>query len=552
MIQLGISAFYHDSAACIVKEGKVVSACQEERWSKVKHDASFPHKSINWVLAESGITIDQIDEICWYEDPELKKERVLKTFAKRWWKTYFLKRKFLKEFEENNPKNILKDTYNYTGKINYINHHHSHAALAYFTSKYEEATVVTVDGVGEWNTASVYKGEGEGLREVMTINFPNSIGLLYSTITSYLGFRPNDGEYKVMGLAPYGDADMYFDKLFSVFNNTTNKFFIDQKYFTWEYSDKVMFNKKLCRLLGVPPRLPEEEITQEHKDLAAALQKVYEKVFLKFVNRAQKMTQTKNLCLGGGCAYNGVANNYAYKYYDSIHIPYAPSDAGSAIGACLASYRGIRKDNTSPFLGPSFSNDQIRTILYSFRDKLKFVELTELKLKKAVVTEILLKKVVGWFRGKMEFGDRALGNRSILASAFDPDMRDRLNTVTKKRESFRPFAPVVLADHASKNFHVREDVPYMSQVVPSKAKTFPAATHIDGTARVQTLQKDFNPSLYSLIQEIFNQSGRPVVLNTSFNLKDETIVMTPVDAISTFLRCDMDCLVLENFLVTKI
>lgn len=552
MIQLGISAFYHDSAACIVREGKVVSACQEERWSKIKHDASFPHKSINWVLTQSGITIDQVDEICWYENPELKKDRVLKTFAKRWWKTYFLKRKFLKEFEENNPEKILRECYKYTGKIKYINHHHSHAAFSYFTSNYDEATVVSIDGVGEWSTASIYKGQGEGLREVMTIDFPNSLGLLYSTITAYLGFKPNEGEYKVMGLAPYGDPDIYFDRLYSVFNNTSNKFFIDQKYFTWEYSNKVMFNKKLFRLLKVLPRLPEEKITQEHKDLAAALQKVYERVFLRLVNRAQRMTQTKNLCLGGGCAYNGVANNYAYKYYNSIHIPYAPSDAGSAIGACLASYRGERKDNTSPFLGPSFSNDQIRTILYSFRDKLKFVELTETKLKKAVATEILLKKVVGWFRGKMEFGDRALGNRSILATAFDPDMRDRLNNVVKKRESFRPFAPVVLAEHAEKNFYVREDIPYMSQVVPSIAKTFPAATHIDGTARVQTLRKEFNPSLYNLIQEIFNQSGRPVVLNTSFNLKDETIVMTPVDAISTFLRCDMDCLVLENFLVTKI
>lgn len=557
MIQLGIAAFYHDSAACIVKDGKVIAACEEERWSEIKHDASFPAKSITWCLQETGYTIDQIDEVCWYENPENKKDRVLKIFSKRPIRTFFIRKRFLKEFKENNPVKLLAGL-GYTGEIKYIEHHLAHAAFSYLTSPYKDAAILTVDGVGEWHTVGIYYGKGDKIQEKMTIDFPNSLGMLYSTITSFLGFKPNEGEYKVMGLAPYGDSSKYYDKLDKIFKHTSNKFWIDQRFFPWEYTDKIMFNKRFCKLLNIPPRLPEEPLEQMHKDLAAALQKIYEREFLKLVKKAKHITGSQNLVLGGGCAYNGVANNYAYSYFKSLHIPFAPSDAGSAIGACLHHYKGSRKDNTSPYLGPSFTNKKVRDILYNFKDKVNFYELTNTELKKRTAELIAANKIVAWFQGAMEFGARSLGNRAILANATEAKMREWLNSAIKKRESFRPFAPSICEDDMKKYFNLVEAVPYMNQVCKAKTvgktiKTYPlpAATHIDGTARAQTVTKKQNKKYYDLIKEVGRITGHPVVLNTSFNLKDQVITKDPVQAVIRYLSSEIDYLVVENFLIEK-
>ena len=560
MIQLGISAFYHDSAACIVIDGKVVAAAEEERFTEVKHDSSFPSNAIAYVLREVEIEdINQIDEICWYEDPKIKKNRVLKTFNKHFFKTFRNRCRYLYSYYFDSPKNLLRRHFKYTGKIVYIDHHLSHAAFTYLTSPYKNAAIVTIDGVGEWETITISKGIDNKIRKMGSINFPHSLGMLYSTITSYLGFKPNEGEYKVMGLAPFGDPKIYYEKLNSIFTESNNKFTIDQQYFTWEYSDKIMFNYKLAELLNLLPRLPEESITQEHKNLAAALQKVYEDKFKKLLKVAKKMTKSPNVCLGGGCAYNGVANVLAYEYFKSIHIPFAPSDAGSAIGACLYNFNGDRKDNSSPYLGEEPLDIDITYHLAMNIDKVKGKYYNEPTLLKKVAKHIQDQKIIGWVQGKMEFGARALGNRSILASPRDASMRDKLNSVIKKREGFRPFAPSVTAETASKWFKIKQGVPYMNMVVEAyqedgfaRFNKFPAATHIDGTCRVQTVNKYQNNRYYLLLKEIGKLSGAEVVLNTSFNLKDQTITRNPEQAIKRFLDSEIDFLVLNNYLIEKI
>ena len=427
----------------------------------------------------------------------------------------------------------------------------SHAAFSFLTSPYHSAAILTVDGVGEWETVGIYKGKGNEITKVMSIDFPNSLGMLYSTVTSYLGFKPNEGEYKVMGLAPYGDASKYFDKLSKIFCHTDNKFWIDQKYFTWEYSEKIMFNKKFCRLLGIPPRLPEDKLTQDHKDLAAALQKIYEREFLRLVKRAKLMTGEVNLCLGGGCAYNGVANSLAYDHFDSIHVPFAPSDAGSAIGACLYSYKGKRKDNSNPFLGPEYTNFIVQRTLHGYEDKVQWYKLSEEKLIKKTAELLIRQNTVAWFQGRMEFGARALGNRSILASPKHPKMRERLNYVIKKRESFRPFAPSVTEEQAFRWFYIQENIPYMNQVVNAKVRNIPAATHIDGSCRVHTVSKDQNLRYHTLLTEVGRIDQKAILLNTSFNLKDQTITMSPKQAIERYLNSNIDFLVINNYLIIR-
>jgi len=546
MIKLGISAFYHDSAACIIRDNKVLAAAEEERFTGIKHDSSFPINTIKWLLRSTSTKITDIQEVHWYENPDTKDDRVKTIFNKRPFKTFFLRQRYKKDRKNNSPEALLKSI-GYTGKIIYHDHHYSHAAFSYFTSPYRDAAILTVDGVGEWETTAIYRGNGDNITKITSINFPNSLGMLYSTITAYLGFKPNEGEYKVMGLAPYGNPSEFYDKLDKILCNTSTKFFIDQKYFTWEYSERVMFNKRLCRLLGIPPRLPEDELTQDHKDLAAALQKIYEREFLKLVKVAKGLTKSDNLCLGGGCAYNGVANSLAYKEFKSVHIPFAPSDAGSAIGACLTEHTTI-----SPYLGPEYSSQQISRLLEPYRDRIWVFKLSEEKLYQKVAELIASQKIVAWVQGRMEFGARALGNRSILASPIMPKMRERLNHVIKKREGFRPFAPSVLEDQASKFFGIKEPVPHMNQVVKAKVDFLPAATHIDGTCRVQTVTKNQNEKYYKLIEELGRQTGVPVVLNTSFNLKDQTITITPKQAIERYLDSQIDYLVINNFLIRRI
>lgn len=555
MIQLGISAFYHDSAACILRDGKVLAAAEEERFTEIKHDESFPYNAIKWVLDYTDISIEEVDQVCWYERPDLKKDRVLKTFKKHWFKTFKLKRQFLKEFNKNNPEEILKNL-GYKGEVIYIPHHLSHAAFGFFTSPYDQAAILTVDGVGEWETVTISLGKDNDIFKMYSVDFPNSLGLLYSTITAFLGFKPNEGEYKVMGLAPYGNPAKYYDKLREACLDT-EELTIDTKYFPWEYSDKLMFNLKFSNLLEMLPRLPEEEITQDHKDLAASLQKIYEEEFLKLVKRAKTLTNLDNLVVSGGCAYNGVANSLAYKFFKSVHIPFAPSDAGSAIGACLYNYEGPKADNTSPYLGPEYSEELIKNEISKSGLKFFKFENEDLLLKRVAVL-ISNDNIVAWFQGRMEFGARALGNRSILANPRNPSMRNKLNKVIKKREGFRPFAPSVLKESQNIWFICREDVPYMNQVVKVKGfnrkdppNLLPSATHVDFSARVHTVTQEQNRKYYNLLTELHRLTGFGVVLNTSFNLKDQTITMTPKQAIDRFKNSDIDYLVLDNYLILK-
>jgi len=545
MIKLGISAFYHDSAACITNGNIVLAAAEEERFTGIKHDSSFPKNAIKWLLHSTVTKISDIQEVHWYENPQIKDDRVRRTFAKRPIKTFFLRQRYKKEQLRNSPQALLQ-ALGYTGKIIYHDHHYSHAAFSYFTSPYRDAAILTVDGVGEWETTTISRGKGNKIEKLISIDFPNSLGMLYSTITSFLGFRPNEGEYKVMGLAPYGDPSVYFKKLEKVLCHTSNKFYLYQKYFTWEYSQKIMFNKKLCQLLELPPRLPEEPLTQEHKNLAAALQKLYEREFLKLVETAKNITGSQNLCLGGGCAYNGVANSLAYKYFDSIHIPFAPSDAGSAIGACLDGHTKV-----SPYLGPEFQDHQIKRLLKSYDDNVVHFKLDEDLLIKRTAELLAAEKIVAWFQGKMEFGARALGNRSILASPRKPQMREKLNRVIKKREAFRPFAPSVILDDAYMFFNIKEPVPYMNQVVKAKVNFLPAATHIDDTCRVHTVTKKQNEKYWKLLNEVGRITKVPVLLNTSFNLKDQTITLSPKQALDRFIESDIDFLIINNFLIKK-
>ena len=545
MIKLGISAFYHDSAACIVNGNIVVAAAEEERFTGIKHDSSFPVNAIKWLLYSTVTKISDIQEVHWYENPETKDDRVKTIFNKRPIRTFFLRQRYKKDRKNNSPENLLKNL-GYTGKIIYHDHHHSHSAFSYYTSPYRDAAILTVDGVGEWETTTISKGEGKKIKKLTSIDFPNSLGMLYSTITSYLGFKPNEGEYKVMGLAPYGNQTKYIDKLYKVLTNTSNKYFINQKYFTWEYSNNVMFNKALCKLLDLPPRLPEEPLTQEHKDLAASIQKLYENEFIKLVRTAKHMTGSSNICLGGGCAYNGVANALAYKYFDSVHVPFAPSDAGSAIGACLDNHSHI-----SPYLGTSYTDKRVSKLLSPYKESITIFKLSEDKLIKKVAALIHSQNIIAWFQGNMEFGARALGNRSILASPVLPNMREKLNKVIKKREGFRPFAPSVPLDNADRFFDLKEPSPYMNKVVKGKTKLIPSATHINGTCRVQTVTALQNPKYFKLLKEVGRLTQIPVLLNTSFNLKDQTITISPKQAIERYLSSDIDFLVINNYLIRK-
>ena len=556
MIQLGLSAFYHDSAAALVIDGKVICAIEEEKLSGEKHDSSFPFKAIQWCLEYAKITIDEVDMVCWYENPKDKFERVRETIGKWGGLRYPMKwRKFIKRWNqsEGNLKGILKSI-GYDGEILYSLHHHSHLALSYYTSPFDKAIGLSIDGVGESHTIYAAMCDPFGFHKIQTLHFPHSLGLVYSAFTAYLGFKPNEGEYKVMGMAGYGDANKYvpfINKLFRFNKETIFSFY--PEYFAWEYSDKIMFTSELCNLLGRGPRLPEEEITQDDYDLAAAVQFVYEKQFSRILEKAKELVNSDNLCLGGGCAYNGLANTGAYKYYSSVHIPYAPSDAGSAIGACLAEYKGVRKDNSVPYIGPSFNDISIRTQLEYFGNKIYYFKYpTEERFLTKVATLIHSGNIIGWFQGNMEFGARALGNRSILASPLKDGIKDKINKVIKKREGFRPFAPSCIEEDAKMFFNIKEPIPYMNQVVEvNRNHRLPSITHIDNTARVQTVNKNFNPRYYNLLLALKRISGYPICLNTSFNFKDQTITVTPKQAVERFLDSKMDFLAIENYLIIK-
>lgn len=566
MIQLGLSGFYHDSAAALVIDGKVIAAIEEEKLSGIKHDSSFPFKAIEWVLQYAQITIDEVDMVCWYEDPKLKFDRVKKVIGK-WNGSRYPKKwkRFLKRWNEGegNLDEIL-NTIGYGGVITHTKHHLSHLALSYYTSPFDTTMGISIDGVGEWDTMLACYIKDNEFREINKLTFPNSLGLVYSAFTSYLGFKPNEGEYKVMGLAPYGNSKT-FEKVFEKIDYFDNVFGelinITQKYFTYKDSETEMFNDKLIRLIGFPPRFKDEPIEQHHKDLAAGLQVWYEKTLYFIINRVTNNWNSENLVLSGGSAYNGTANGKIKQHTSikNVWIPFAPSDAGSAIGACLYHYHttlGNPKvkggDNQSPYLGPEYTDEEIlNTIKSDDRLKIKIIRNRESYLK-TIAKLIEEGNIVGWFIGRTEFGARALGNRSILANPHLPDVRDRINKVVKKREMFRPFAPSVTHEDYQKYFISEEDVPYMNQVVKVKdGVNIPSVTHVDNSARIQTLKRQDNPLYYDLLKEFEKLTGTPILLNTSFNLKDHTMTNDPEKAIWTLMNCDMDYLVMGNYIISK-
>ena len=563
---LGVSCFYHDAAAALLVDGRIVAAAQEERFTRIKHDDRFPELAIAYCLKAGGFTIDEIDYLVFYDKPLFKFDRILETYFKVWpWglvsfisaMRVWLKEKLWIE-------KIIKKKLGYKKKIYFTEHHYSHAASAYYASDFDDAVVVTMDGVGEWDTTTIGFGKGNILRLTHTIHFPNSLGLLYSALTYDLGFKVNSAEYKVMGLAPYGSSEKYygqFKKLVEV--KEDGSFCLNMDYFAYEYG-LVMTNAKFNELFEGLPRNPQSELEERHKDIAAALQKITEEVVLKIVGYARSLYPSKNLCLAGGVALNCVANGKILekKWFENIYVQPAAGDAGGAIGAACYLYFDVLKNDKirgvmpNAYLGPEYSIQDIKEFLD--RDvkpkwgEVRYDFLPDPALLSAVAKLIADNSVVGWFQGRMEFGPRALGNRSILADARDKNNWQRVNLKIKFRESFRPFAPSVLAERADDFFDLKgSESPYMLLVAQAKNDTIPAVTHVDNSARVQTVKESDNPRFYRLIKEFEKLAGCPVVINTSFNVRGEPIVCSPEDAFNCFVNTDIDYLVMGNFLISK-
>ena len=561
---LGIACGYHDSSAALILDGVVIGAMEEERFTGIKHDSTFPTNAINWLYKDNKITGNDISVVTFYENPKLKLERIEES-TKRGGLINFFKRKSIIDSNKEQAKEIESKIYEITNPniiLAYGDHHLSHIAYSYYTSPFERATILSVDGVGEWETTVLAFAEGKNITKLQNIKFPHSLGMLYSAMTAFLGFKPNEGEYKVMGLAPYGNSETYLTKFKQLYTLTEDGGFeINMNYFTYDYSNNSMFNEKLGELFELPNRLPEDELTQQHKDLAATIQHQYEFLFFRLLNKMFAIRATNNLCLSGGCAYNGTANGKILKNtgYKQLWIPPAPSDAGSAIGCALNYYythneSAVRVPNTNPYLGTFNTNDEIEAELKNYENEVWYEFKNHSQIVRTISREITNGNVIGWYEGRMEFGSRALGNRSIFANPRDPQMKARVNKVIKKREGFRPFAPIVKEEDRLKYFDYKPLVPYMNQVVQVKEehiKNLPAITHIDGSARIQTLNFKQHRRVYSLLRQLEEDNGYPIVLNTSFNVKDKTIVNTPKDAIDTFLDCDMDTLVLNNYIVKK-
>jgi carbamoyltransferase len=590
---LGISAFFHDSAAALVVDGDIVAAAQEERFTRKKHDSRFPTEAINYCLSQSGITLEQIDHVVFYDKPFLKFERLVETylaFAPKGFTSFckalplWLKEKlFLKSMLIKELRKMSSSDFSVEKRILFSEHHLSHAASAFYPSPFEEAAVLTMDGVGEWATTSLAIGRGSHLEVVKEIHFPHSLGLLYSAFTYYLGFKVNSGEYKVMGLAPYGEprfADLILQHLIDVKGDGSFK--MNMSYFNY-CTGLTMTNGRFHQLFGGPPRKPEDRLTQREMDLAASIQKVTEDIVLKLCRSIAKETGLKNLCLAGGVALNCVANGLVQrqKIFERIWIQPAAGDAGGALGAALAAthlFKGMsRKLSKSDamkggYLGPEFSQDEIVTRLLAVGAK--FQVLTEDEMTSACARSLADEKALGWFQGRMEFGPRALGGRSILGDARSPRMQSVLNLKVKYRESFRPFAPSVLSEEVAQWFELDGESPYMllvADVVQKRRKEMtlaeqalfgidklnvprsdvPAVTHVDYSARVQTVHAETNPKYHTLIAKFKELTGCPVIVNTSFNVRGEPIVGSPEDAFRCFMGTGLDVLAVGNCLLLK-
>lgn len=559
---LGISAYFHDSAAALIFEGRVIAAAQEERFSRIKHDANFPTNAVNYCLQEGNITIDDVDEIVFYEKPFQKFERLIDAHIrnipfgfsafKKSMHTWFSHKLWI-------PRDIQK-ALTTKKSISFAEHHESHAAAAYFTSPFDDAAILVVDAVGEKSCTSISIGEGAKIQPVAQQNYPHSIGLFYSAFTYYCGFKVNSGEYKLMGLAPYGKP-IYVDLIKQAFIswNDLGEVKLNMKAYDFDAGLK-MLSKKGVRTLQNPVRKPETSINQFYKDIAASVQLILEELMIDLVRYTLKMTEKKNLVMSGGVALNCKVNQVLVETFDSTHFWFQPAagDAGGALGAGLAYYYKNQSDrfvipNTLTdqiYLGPSYNATETEQILNHF--SANYQKFGDAELLSLIAEQLSSDRIIGWFQGRMEFGPRALGHRSILASPISENMQSRLNLAIKKREGFRPFAPVVLNDHASHWFdHINEAKYMMCTSSSTRKKEIPACVHLDNTARVQTLNSNDNPKLYQLISNFYEKTGVPMLVNTSLNLRGEPIVCSPEDAINCFIQTEIDLLVLNNFVLFK-
>lgn len=594
MYILGISAFYHDSAACLIKDGEILAAAQEERFTRKKHDAGFPREAIRYCIAQADIDSSELTNVVFYEKPFLKFERLLETylaFAPYGFKSFisamplWIKEKlFQKSIIINELNEVLGKEENWFKKLLFSEHHLSHAASAFFPSPFQRAAVLTLDGVGEWTTTSLAIGKGKSLKVIKEIHFPHSLGLLYSAFTYYTGFRVNSGEYKVMGLAPYGEpiySELIKEKLVNIADD--GSFQLDMSYFDFATGLK-MTNSKFHDLFGGPPRKSETELTQREMNLAASIQKVIEEIILKLGKAIAKDTGERNLCLAGGVALNCVANGVLLreKVFDNIWIQPAAGDAGGALGSALAIWHIMygndkikhksRDGMQGSYLGPDFSNNEIGDALK--RAGANFHKVSDNELISIVAKDLIEEKAIGWMQGRMEFGPRALGARSIIADSRSELMQKQLNLKVKYRESFRPFAPSILFETVSEWFDHSQESPYMlfvSEINEEKRKEItkeenalfgieklniprsvvPAITHVDYSARIQTVHKDTNSRYYEVIKLFYELTGCPIIVNTSFNVRGEPIVCTPDDAFKCFMGTELDVLVIGNYILYK-
>ncbi len=581
---LGISAFYHDSAACLVRDGTILAAAQEERFTRKKHDSGFPRHAIDYCLSEAGLSSGaQLDLVAFYEKPFLKFDRLLSTYLAC---APLGVRSFLKAMpvwmkEKIWLKATIREELQFDGPIIFPEHHESHAASAFFPSPFQSAAVLTIDGVGEWTTTSVGRGEGNQVELLAELRFPHSLGLLYSAFTYYLGFRVNSGEYKMMGLAPYGEPrfqELILSELIDL--KEDGAFRLNLRYFDF-MAGLTMTNRRFDKLFGDPVRKPETALTQRHMDVARSIQAVTEEVMLRLARHAHALTGSRHLCLAGGVALNCVGNGRVLREgpFEKIWIQPAAGDAGGALGAALLGWHHYQKQprkisdeadaQRGSFLGPAYDAAE-----FLKRVAIPHLELAEEELMSRVAKLLEEGRVIGWFQGRMEFGPRALGNRSILGDPRSSDMQEKLNLKIKFRESFRPFAPAVLRERLEDCFELKEASPYMLLVAPVKESlrvdgqvedaggdflvrlkrprsTLPAITHVDYSARVQTVAAEDNPRFHQLLREFEQNTGCPVLVNTSFNVRGEPPVCTPEDAFRCFMRTDMDYLVLGNFLIDK-
>ncbi|MDD4939498.1 MAG: carbamoyltransferase [Candidatus Omnitrophica bacterium] len=557
---LGISCFYHDSAACVLKDGEIVAAAQEERFNRIKNSPDFPINAINFCIQAARIGIYDIDYIGFYEKPYLKFSRVVSNHVRAFPRSF-------KNFLDTMPywlqdrlilPLVFKRELGFTGKTIFIKHHLSHAASAFLVSPFEESAILTFDGVGEWATASLGFGKGSGITILKEAYFPDSLGLLYTAITAYLGFEALQGEGKVMGLAGYGKP-IFLERLRKIVRiNSDGSFRLDQRFFGFFNEGSKMYTGRFIKLFG-KERKPQEKIEERHCDIAASLQYLVEEAVIKAANNLYLETKMDRLCLAGGLFLNCVLNHKILEKtpFKEVFIQPAAGDSGGALGVAAYIYNVILKNKrdyvmADAGLGPEFPDERIKAVLVNHN--LGFKELEPLHLSRYIAQKIAENKIVGWFQGKMEFGPRALGCRSILANPCNPGMKELLNSKVKKRESFRPYAPAVLEEKAGEYFKLRNFSPFMllaAAVKEEKRHVIPAVIHADGTARVQTVNKTINPRLWGLIKEFELIKGVPVVLNTSFNLNGEPVVCSPEDAISCFNRSQMDCLVLSNCVIER-